>query len=115
MARHIIPRNEHGQFAGDNIDAICEKCEALAEELYISFPDVDIFDLNSMANMIFNFTGSRTLVHARLGSYSWSDIKHFSYKDKPWYLDSCDDAYDSSFCDIYAKIEPFEGKIAEEE
>lgn len=63
MARHTIPRNEHGQFAGDNIDAICEKCEALAKELYSSFPDVDIFDLNSMASTMFNFIGSWTLVH----------------------------------------------------
>lgn len=63
MARHTIPRNEYGQFAGDNVDAIHEKCEALAEELYSSFPDVDIFDLNSIANTMFGFIGSWTLVH----------------------------------------------------
>lgn len=43
-------------------------------------------------------------IHARLGTHSWSDIKHFMYKDKSWYLDSCDDQFDSSYCDIYAKI-----------
>ena len=62
MARHTIPRNEYGQFAGDNVDVIHKKCEALAEELYSSFPDVDIFDLNSIANTAFNFIGSWTLV-----------------------------------------------------
>ena len=62
MARHTIPRNEYGQFAGDTVDAIHKKCEALAEELYSSFPDVDIFDLNSIANTAFNFIGSWTLV-----------------------------------------------------
>ena len=63
MARHTIPRNEYGQFAGDNVPAIHEKCEVLAKELYSSFPDVDIFDLKSIANTMFNFIGSWTLVH----------------------------------------------------
>lgn len=62
MARHTIPRNEYGQFAGDNVDAIHKKCEELAEELYSSFPDVDIFDLNSIASSMFNWIGSWTLV-----------------------------------------------------
>lgn len=43
-------------------------------------------------------------IHARLGTYSWSDIKHTSYKDRLWYLESCDDSCDRSYCDIYAKI-----------
>lgn len=63
MARHTIPRNEYGQFAGDNVDAIHKKCEELAEELYSSFPDVDIFDLRSIASSMFNGIGSWTLVH----------------------------------------------------
>ena len=45
-------------------------------------------------------------IHARLGSTSWSDIRHYQYANKPWYLDSIDDSYDTSYCDIYAKIDP---------
>lgn len=43
-------------------------------------------------------------IHARLGSTSWSEIKHYHYTQAPWYLESCDDYYDSSYCDIYASI-----------
>jgi hypothetical protein len=43
-------------------------------------------------------------IHAKQGSFNWSDTTHFDYKDKEWYLDSCDDAYDNCYCDIYAKI-----------
>lgn len=43
-------------------------------------------------------------IHARLGSTSWSEIKHYHYTQAPWYLESCDDYFDSSYCDIYAKI-----------
>lgn len=43
-------------------------------------------------------------IHAKLGSTNWSEIKHYHYSQEPWYLESCDDWYDSSYCDIYAKI-----------
>ena len=43
-------------------------------------------------------------IHARLGTLNWSDIKHTDYKTKPWYLDSVDDLWDRSYCDIYARI-----------
>lgn len=42
-------------------------------------------------------------IHAKLGSWSWSDVKWWSYKSQPWYLDGCDD-HDKAYCDIYAKI-----------
>lgn len=45
-------------------------------------------------------------VHARIGSTSWSDIKWRHLRDRPWFLDACDEAYDTSYCDIYAKIDP---------
>ena len=43
-------------------------------------------------------------VHAKLGSWNWSDIKWDNYKCKQWYLDGCDDVDDRAYCDIYAKI-----------
>ena len=49
-------------------------------------------------------------IHAKLGSWSWSDIKWWNYESQPWYLDGCDD-YDRAYCDIYAKINPIEGEM----
>ena len=44
-------------------------------------------------------------IHAKLGSSNWSGIYHKTYENEPWYLDSCDDAFDAAYCDIYAKLE----------
>lgn len=55
--------------------------------------------------MFNKYCGQNVLyIHARLGSTSWSEIKHYHYTQAPWYLESCDDWYDSSYCDIYASI-----------
>lgn len=54
-------------------------------------------------------------IHARQGTTNWSDTTFHDYEDKPWYLDGCNDADDSSYCDMYAKIEPFTGKLDEDE
>ena len=54
-------------------------------------------------------------IHARQGTTNWSGTDFYDYKNMPWYLDGCNDADDSSYCDMYAKIEPFEGKLPEEE
>lgn len=40
-------------------------------------------------------------IHARLGN--WLDIMS-DIKKKSWYLESINDSFDSSYCDIYAKI-----------
>jgi len=43
-------------------------------------------------------------IHARIGGGNWS----YYYKDvinQPWFLEKVDDSYDSTYCDIYAKIE----------
>lgn len=56
---------------------------------------------------IFNkYCGQNVLyIHAQLGKDNiYSNINHLYYNDKDWYLDSCDDTYDSEYCDIYAKI-----------
>lgn len=54
-------------------------------------------------------------IHARQGTTNWSETTFKDYQDKLWFLAACNDGDDPSYCDIYAKIEPFEGKIAEEE
>ena len=54
-------------------------------------------------------------IHARQGTSNWSDTTFHDYEDKPWYLAGCNDGDDPSYCDMYAKIEPFEGKISEDD
>lgn len=42
-------------------------------------------------------------IHARIGGDNWISY----YKEvvnQPWFLEKVDDAYDSTYCDIYAKI-----------
>lgn len=45
-------------------------------------------------------------IHARLGSCAWSDTHWWDYESAPWFLAACDDTYDPTYCDIYAKIDP---------
>ena len=45
-------------------------------------------------------------IHARLGSTSWTDEKtKAEVTRQPWFLAKVDDSFDSSYCDIYARIE----------
>lgn len=42
-------------------------------------------------------------IHARIGGGNW----HNYYKDvvnRPWFIEKVDDAYDGTYCDIYARI-----------
>lgn len=42
-------------------------------------------------------------IHARIGGGNWP--YYHSYVDtQPWFLEKVDDCYDSTYCDIYAKI-----------
>lgn len=44
-------------------------------------------------------------IHARIGGGNW--FHYHSYVDtQPWFLEKVDDSYDSTYCDIYAKINP---------
>ena len=51
-------------------------------------------------------------IHSRIGGDNWP-----YYCDKvvyqPWFLEKVDDCFDSTYCDIYAKIEPYDGKVEE--
>lgn len=42
-------------------------------------------------------------VHARIGGGNWPDY-HDQVDTKPWFLEKVDDSFDSTYCDIYAKI-----------
>jgi hypothetical protein len=52
-------------------------------------------------------------IHARQGSTNWSGTTHNKYRTEPWYICSIDDPYDSTYCDIYAKINPITGESNE--
>ena len=46
-------------------------------------------------------------IHARIGGGNWS----YYYKEvayQPWFLEKVDDSFDSTYCDIYAKITEIE-------
>ena len=52
-------------------------------------------------------------IHARLGRTNWSGICGESFSSKPWFLGCANDAWDTSYCDIYAKIDPELSKESE--
>ena len=45
-------------------------------------------------------------IHARIGSNNWSGETWMDYVKEPWFIAGVDDAYDETYCDIYAKIMP---------
>lgn len=42
-------------------------------------------------------------IHARLGGANW-EYYHSQVDKQPWFLEKVDDSFDSTYCDIYAKI-----------
>ena len=43
-------------------------------------------------------------IHSRIGGGNWLDYDGPELMKKPWFLDKVDDAEDSTYCDIYARI-----------
>lgn len=43
-------------------------------------------------------------IHARIGGNNWVDFRGYELEKEPWFLGRVDDAFDSTYCDIYAKI-----------
>lgn len=43
-------------------------------------------------------------IHARIGGYNWSYYDGPELSKQPWFIEKVDDAFDSTYCDIYAKI-----------
>ena len=52
-------------------------------------------------------------IHARIGGGNWSYYGEF-VKNQPWFIEKVDDPFDSTYCDIYAKIKPVEQEIKDE-
>ena len=45
-------------------------------------------------------------IHARIGGNNWSYYGGSELSKQPWFIEKVDDAFDSTYCDIYAKIKP---------
>lgn len=45
------------------------------------------------------------MIHARIGGDNWKYYGGPKLRKEPWFLCKADDAFDSTYCDIYAKIE----------
>ena len=45
-------------------------------------------------------------IHARIGGGNWAYNGGSDIAKQPWFLEKVDDAFDSTYCDIYAKISP---------
>lgn len=43
-------------------------------------------------------------IHARCGSQGWGSHYIHEIRQRPWFIDMVDDAFDRTYCDIYAKI-----------
>ena len=43
-------------------------------------------------------------IHARIGGNNWNYYNGQELAKQPWFIEKVDDAFDSSYCDIYAKI-----------
>lgn len=48
-------------------------------------------------------------IHARIGGGNWLYYCN-QVINQPWFIEKVDDAYDSTYCDIYARIEPEKGE-----
>ena len=44
-------------------------------------------------------------IHARIGGGNWPAY-HSEVDTQPWFIEKVDDAFDSTYCDIYVKIDP---------
>ena len=43
-------------------------------------------------------------IHARIGGGNWSYYDGLELSKQSWFIEKVDDAFDSTYCDIYAKI-----------
>lgn len=57
-------------------------------------------------NMFNKYCGREDVlyIHARIGGNNWAYYGGADLQNKEWFLDRVDDAFDSTYCDIYAKI-----------
>lgn len=45
-------------------------------------------------------------IHARIGGTNWRFYGGDAIEKEPWFIEKIDDAFDSTYCDIYALIDP---------
>ena len=60
---------------------------------------------------LFNkFAGQKNVlyIHARIGGRNWNTYGGPEIEKKEWFLGKADDYFDSTYCDIYAKIDTIE-------
>lgn len=43
-------------------------------------------------------------IHARIGGNNWKYYGGPNLEEQPWFIEKVDDAFDSTYCDIYARI-----------
>jgi len=43
-------------------------------------------------------------IHTRIGGMNWYFYKGYELEKLPWFIEKVDDPYDSTYCDIYARI-----------
>lgn len=46
------------------------------------------------------------MIHARIGGDNWNYYGGNQLERQTWFLEKVDDSFDSTYCDIYAKIKP---------
>lgn len=44
-------------------------------------------------------------IHARIGGGNWSYYGGEEIEKKPWFIEKADDLWDSTYCDIYARVD----------
>ena len=67
---------------------------------------------------MFNMYAGRSdvlYIHSRIGGENWLFCGGPELTKNPWFLDKVDDAYDRTYCDIYAKISKFPEGLEYEE
>ena len=47
-------------------------------------------------------------IHARIGGNNWIYYEGHKLEKEPWFLEKVDDYYDNTYCDIYARIKPYD-------
>ena len=103
----------------ENYDSLSINWEVMTDqekEILKDFMEKRFQHYREQWNLWNSFCGRNDVlyIHARQGTTNWSDTTFKDYEDKPWYLAGCNDAWDLSYCDMYAKIEPFTGNLDKE-
>lgn len=62
-------------------------------------------DIKKQYDMFNKYAGRNDIlyIHSRIGGDNWPYYKHYVVNE-PWFIERVDDAYDNTYCDIYAKI-----------